>query len=75
MARADRDQISLQQRVDAYLARFSDRPNSFVMAAEAAEAEADMNEYLLRRAEEELSETKSHLEEIKQQINELRQAR
>ena len=69
------DNISLQQRVDNYLAKYTNRPNSFVLATEAAEAEADMNEYLIRRAEEELLETLSRVDEIKQKINELRSAR
>ena len=75
MSRDDMNNISLQQRVDNYLAKYTNRANSFVLATEAAEAEADMNEYLLRRAEEELLETQSRVDEIKQKIIELRSAR
>ncbi len=66
--------LSLQQRVDDYLVKYSHRPNSFVLAAEAATAEADMNEYLLKRAEKDLEEAQSRVDEIKHKIKELRSA-
>ena len=67
--------VSLQSRVGDYLSQYSNKPNSFVSAAEAAEAEADVNEYLLARAEEELQEAQSRVEEIKRKIIELRAGR
>ena len=63
MTHAPADEISLNDRVNEYLRQYSVEDNVFVLAAEAAEAaqtaqvaDAEMNEYLLRRAQQELLE-------------------
>lgn len=74
MIRDQETNIPLRQRVDDYLSKYSTRPNSFIIAAEVATAEADMSEYLLRRAEKELQEAQSRVDEIQQKIVELSSA-
>jgi hypothetical protein len=59
----------LQQRVNDYLRRKNPTQNIFSAAARDAEAaDADLNEYLLKRAEEELRQAQARVDAIKQQI-------
>jgi hypothetical protein len=68
--------ISLQERVGNYLSDKALRKNSFVASTEAAEAaqaaaeveEAQMDEYLLRRAEQELETAQNKVNAIKRKI-------
>lgn len=67
---------SLQERVGDYLSDMTLRRNNFVASAEAAEAahlaaeaeEAEMDEYLLRRAEQELEAAQKKVDALKQKI-------
>jgi hypothetical protein len=62
-------EIPLQQRVNEYLRSKNPTSNIFSAAARDAEAaDADLNEYLLERAEEELRKAQARVEAIKQQI-------
>ena len=70
MARSPQIYDSLQRRVEDYLRQYNTHGNSFVMAAEAAEAE--LEEYLLKRAETELREAQSKGDAIKKQIQDRR---
>ena len=70
MARSSQIYDSLQRRVEDYLRQYNTDDNSFVMAAEAAEAE--LEEYLLKRAETELREAQSKVDAIKKQIQDRR---
>jgi len=58
--------ISLQQRVNNYLRSKSPATNIFSAAARDAEAaDADLNEYLLKRAEEELRKAQERVEALR----------
>ncbi len=70
MARSTQIRESLQGRVEDYLRQYNTDSNSFVMAAEAAEAE--LEEYLLERAEAELREAQAKVDAIKKQMQDRR---
>ena len=70
MVRSPQIYDSLQRRVEDYLRQYNTDGNSFVRAAEAAEAE--LEEYLLKRAETELREAQSKVDAIKKQIQDRR---
>ena len=66
-------EIPLQQRVNDYLRSKNPTGNIFSAAARDAEAaDAELNEYLLKRAEEELRTAQARVEAIKQQITKSR---
>lgn len=68
-------EMSLQERVNLFLSKSTVRKNAFVAAAEAAEAaqvaeDSEMNEYLVRRAEQEVQAAQDKLDALKRQIEE-----
>lgn len=69
MAHRPEINASLQERVNDYLRTHSAANNSFVRAAETAHSvEGELNEYLLKRAEEELRKAQARVEELRQKI-------
>lgn len=71
-------EFTLQERVNQYLSKYSVRSNAFVAAAETAEAahaareagEAELNEYLVKRAEQELRAAQDKLDTLLRKIEE-----
>ena len=81
MDQVQKSDHSMQQRVSDYLRQNTPSRNTFVVeaeaaaeAAEAARADADMDEYLLRRAEQELQEVQAKVDALKKKMVERRQA-
>lgn len=63
----------MHERVNLYLSKYTLRTNTFVLAAEAAQAAADteeaaMNEYLLRRAEQELRAAQEKVDKLRRNL-------